>query len=115
MPIALKLAIILLFFMAVSAMAGGYGILRNPTGVFLNMTPRDLAGSPISDFFLPGLFLLVVLGFGSAVAALLLWKFRGRISWMFAVGISITLLAWLAVQVAIVGYRGFLQVLYGSA
>ncbi|MFI5098789.1 MAG: hypothetical protein ACHQT6_12520, partial [Candidatus Acidiferrales bacterium] len=89
------------------------GILRSPSGAFLKMSPHDLAGSPFSDFFIPGLFLLVLLGCGSAVAALLLWRLPGRFSWVVAVGISITLLAWLAVQLAIVGYRGFLQVLYG--
>jgi pimeloyl-ACP methyl ester carboxylesterase len=78
------------------------------------MTPRDLAGSPFSDFLIPGLFLLVALGFGSALAAFLLWKRPGRISRLFALGLSASLIAWIAVQVAVVGYRGWLQPLYAA-
>jgi hypothetical protein len=112
MPLPIRASIVLMLFLAVSAIGGGIGILRDPSGAFLTMSARDLAGSPFSDFSIPGIFLLVVLGFGSAVAALLLWKLPGRISWFFAVGISATLLVWLAVQIAIIGYRGVLQPLY---
>ena len=112
MPLPIKTSIVLLLFLAAGAIAGGYGILSDPSGGFLKMSVRDLASSPFPNFLLPGIFLLVVLGFGSAVAALLLWKLPGRVSWLFAVGISASLLAWLAVQVAILGYRGLLQPLY---
>ena len=114
MPVPIRTSVALLLFVAVSAIAGGYGILNDPSGGFLKMSTRDLAGSPFLTFLIPGLFLLVVLGFGSAAAAVLLRKIPGRVSWFFAVGISTVLLAWLAVQVAIVGYRGLLQVLYAS-
>ena len=112
MPLPITIAIVLLFLLAAGAIAGGDCILRDPRGTFLKMSPRDLEGSPFSDFLIPGLFLVIVLGFGSALAALLLWRMPGQFSWFFAAGISIALLVWLAVQVAMIGYRGFLQPLY---
>ena len=114
MPWPIKTAIALLVFLSLGAGAGGCAILADPSGAFLKMTPRDLAGSPFSDFLIPGLFLLVVLGFGSALAAFLLWKRPGRTSRLFALALSATLLAWIAVQVAVIGYRGLLQPLYGA-
>jgi hypothetical protein len=114
MPLSIKILIALLLFLAVGAIAGGSVILSDPSGAFAQMSPRDLAGSPFPNFLIPGLVLLIVLGFGSALAALLLWKLPGRISWTFAAGISTALLIWIAVQVAIIGYRGWLQPFYAS-
>ena len=80
MPVPIKTLIALLLFLAVGAIAGGSVILSDPSGAFAQMSPRDLAGSPFPDFFMPGLVLLIVLGFGSALAAFLLWKLPGRVS-----------------------------------
>jgi ABC-type multidrug transport system permease subunit len=109
MPMPVKVSIVLMLFLAANAIGGARGILSDPNGAFLNMSSRDLAGSPFSDFLIPGLVLLIVLGFGSAAAALLLWRLPGRFSWLFAVGISTSLVVWIAIQVAIIGYRGWLQ------
>ena len=114
MPLPIRILIALLLFLAVGAIAGGSVILSDPSGAFAQMSPRDLAGSPFPDFFMPGLLLLVVLGFGSAVAAFLLWKLPGRVSWFFAVCISIALVVWIAIQIAIIGYRGWLRPFYAS-
>ena len=109
MPVPVKVSIVLMLFLAVNAIGGGCVILSDPNGGFMKMSARDLANSPFSDFLIPGLFLLIVLGCGSAAAAFLLWRRPGRFTWLFAVGISITLVVWIAVQVAIIGYRGWLQ------
>jgi hypothetical protein len=104
-----RITISLLCILAVNAIGGGIAILRQPDGALFKMTPRNLAGSPFPDFFVPGLFLLVVLGFGSAATALLLWKRPGRTARLLAAGIGATLLVWLGVQIAIIGYYGFVQ------
>jgi hypothetical protein len=114
MPLPIRASIVLMLFLTVSAFSGGSVILSDPSGAFMKMSARDLAGSPFSNFLVPGLVLLGVLGFGSLIAALLLWKRPGRISWFFAIGISASLLIWLAVQVVIIGYRGLLQPFYAS-
>lgn len=112
MPLPIRITIGLLVFLSAGAVGGGAGILSDPSGGFLKMSARDLAGSPFSSFLIPGLFLLIVLGFGSGVAAFLLWRRPGRASWFAAAGISVALLIWLAVQVAVVGYRHWLQPFY---
>jgi len=80
MPLPIKTSIALMLFLAVGAIAGGYGILSDPSGAFLRMSARDLAGSPFPNFLIPGIFLLVVFGFGPVVGAFLLWRLPGRIS-----------------------------------
>jgi hypothetical protein len=58
------LLVILDAFLALTAIAGGIGLLND-----LNAPPvTDLAGSPFSDYTIPGLALLVIVG-GAAVAA----------------------------------------------
>jgi len=61
------LLVILDAFLALTAIAGGIGLLTD-----LNAPPvTDLAGSPFSDYTIPGLALLVIVG-GAAVAATLM-------------------------------------------
>ena len=42
MPLPIKTSIVLLLFLAAGAIAGGYGILSDPSGGFLKMSVRDL-------------------------------------------------------------------------
>jgi hypothetical protein len=95
---------ILLAFLALNAFGGGlYGML-GARGV-----PAEwLAGSPFRSYFLPSLFLFVVVG---GVCALAGWAvLRGRSSaGILARAAAVLLLAWIAAQVAIIGYVSWLQ------
>jgi hypothetical protein len=94
----------LLAFGAVNAFGGGYFGLSGAEGV-----PREwLEGSPFSDYFVPSLILLVVVGGSFSVAATLV--FAGlRIARLAALMAGIVVLGWLAVQLSIIGYVSWMQ------
>lgn len=55
------------FFVGIGAMAGGLGAVLNPDGP-MGMSTEVLKNGPFTDFLIPGLFLLLVLGVGNVVA-----------------------------------------------
>ncbi len=91
-------------FGALNAFAGGYYGLSGAEGV-----PREwLAGSPFSDYVVPSLVLFVVVGGALALAAIMV--FRGHpLARAIACAAAAVLLAWIVVQVAIIGYVSWMQ------
>jgi hypothetical protein len=61
-PFPVYMLLILLFFQALSAIFGGGALVLDPSGGLLQMPLELLQHSPFPNYFLPGLFLLVVLG-----------------------------------------------------
>ena len=61
-PFLVYILLILLFFLSMSAILGGGALTIDPSGTMLGMPLEMLRHSPFSDFLIPGLFLLVVLG-----------------------------------------------------
>ncbi|MES1183372.1 MAG: hypothetical protein ABUL60_06125, partial [Myxococcales bacterium] len=94
----------LLAFGACNAFGGGWYGLSGASGV-----PKAwLAHTPFQDYFVPSFVLLIVVGgaLGSAALAVLLRAAFARRAAFAAGGI---LLAWIVVQVAIIGYVSWLQ------
>lgn len=95
---------ILLLLVALNAFGGGYyGMSGAP-----NVPVEWLKGSPFSDYFVPSLFLFIVVGGASLFAAFAVFK-----NYTFARSIAliagIIILSWIAVQVAIIGYVSWMQ------
>jgi len=94
----------ILAFGALNAVAGGYYGLSGARGV-----PREwLEGTPFTNYFVPSLFLLVVVGgamLWAAVAVFGNWR-RCR---SVALGAAGLVLCWIAVQVAMIGYVSWMQ------
>lgn len=98
-------------FNALSALAGGFGLMADPSGENLQMHTYWLKGTPFSDFLIPGIILFVVNGLGNTAGfALTVQKIR------FAPGIGIifgaAMVIWIITQVVMIGYMSFLQPLY---
>jgi energy-converting hydrogenase Eha subunit B len=91
-------------FVAFWAFAGGIGLM----GGGLDLSKDWLDGTPFDDYFIPGLILFVVVG-GSTLAALLaVWR-RNRFAGPASVVVGSILLIWIIVQVALIGYRSWMQ------
>jgi hypothetical protein len=60
-------------------------------------------GSPFETYFAPGLILFCALGLGPLAAAQLAWR-RHPLAPAAALGVGVTPLIWMAVEIAIVGY-----------
>ena len=94
----------LLVFVALNAFAGGFYGMSGAEGVPIEW----LSGTPFHDYFIPSLILFVVVGGSSLVAAIAVFL-RLRFARLLALDAVVTLFAWLAVQLVIIGYVSWMQ------
>ena len=93
-----------LTFIALNAVGGGWYGMAGAKGIPLDW----LEGSPFRNFFLPSLFLLVVVAGCSGLAAVSIlrrWRSAGRI----VAVTGIILILWILVQLLIIGYVSWMQ------
>ncbi|MGB2866734.1 MAG: hypothetical protein WBC05_25610 [Sedimentisphaerales bacterium] len=120
-PFALWPLVFCLLFLSLGGLYGGIAMLTDPTGGSLQLT-ETLPLLPVSDYILPGIFLLVVMG----LAPLLLiygllarpkWRWAERLSrwsghhwaWIGTLGLGVTLAVWLIVQGLLIGFEWAIQ------
>jgi hypothetical protein len=94
----------LLVLVALNAFAGGYYGMMGAEGVPVEW----LSGTPFSDYFVPSLFLFVVVGGSCLLAAIAVLR-RRRFARPAAFAAVAILFAWLAVQLAMIGYVSWMQ------
>ena len=101
---------ILQAFIGITAIAGGIRLVSNPSGI-PDFPIEWLSNSPFTNYFIPGLVLLIVIGFGNVFAAIVAFlhkRYFGSIS-----ALSGTfLILYMTTEVWFVGLRNFLQPLY---
>jgi hypothetical protein len=98
-------------FIGLTAIAGGFGLVSDPSGTKLNIPLDWLSNSPFTNYFVPGLVLLIVNGAGNFLAGIvtfLLNRYAGNI----AVAFGIFLVLFIVIEVWFVGLRTLLQPLY---
>jgi hypothetical protein len=100
--------------LGIGALAGGLILMLAPRGEILPLPLSALAGSPFDTYFVPGLILFGVLGFGPFFAARLAWL-RHPLAPTAAFIVGAGLLVWVAVEIDIIGYSNEppLQAIYG--
>jgi hypothetical protein len=100
--------------LSIGALVGGLILILAPRGEILPLPLSALAGSPFDTYFVPGLILFAVLGFGPLVAARLAWL-RHPLAPTAAFIVGAGLLIWVAVEIVIIGYSNEppLQAIYG--
>ena len=96
----------LLVLLALNAFGGGLYALLGASGIPVEW----LRGSPFHSYFIPGLFLFVVIGGGALTAAILVFTGHKK-AFLWSVVICLIVFAWLIVQVAIIGLVSFMQLL----
>lgn len=106
---------ILIIFQGLSGLAGGIGLVIDPTGESLQIPLRWIENSPFSDYFFPGFILLVVLGLFPLVVSYGLWR-QLTWSWFGCLFVGVALIIWIGVEILIIGYQSQppLQLIYGS-
>ena len=103
--------IIMQVFNGLSALAGGFGLMGDPSGKSLQMDASMLSGSPFESFLIPGIVLFTVNGIGNATGAILSLTRYKYAAWIAAL-FGLVLMIWIISQVAWMGYMSFLQPLY---
>jgi len=104
------LAICLHLFIGIGAIAGGYAAVSNPLNP-LGAPAEMLKNGPFDNFLIPGLFLMIVLGFGNVMAGVLaLLKHKW---WEYATGaMGDTLILWIVIQCVILSTIAPLHVIF---
>jgi hypothetical protein len=107
------LLIIFEFFNGLSGLAGGFGLISDPTAASLGMELNWLEGTPFRNFLIPGIVLFVINGIGNSIAAILSIR-KTRYFEMTGIVLGVVMMTWIISQVAFIGYKNFLQPLYFS-
>lgn len=110
-PPALWILLALLLIQGFGGIAGGLSLTLKPDGSVMGMPTSILDGSPFSDFLVPGLILLLVLGVLPLVAAVGLWL-GARWAWYAAVTVGCALMIWILVEITMIPFS-WLQPAFG--
>ncbi len=120
-PLTLWPLLFLLLFLGLGGLYGGIAMLTDPTGSSLQLT-EVLPLLPVTDYTLPGLFLLIVMGLAPLVLTYGLldrpnWSWAETLSrwsghhwaWTGTLGLGVTLAIWLIVQGLLIGFKWPIQ------
>ena len=102
---------ILQAFIGVTAAAGGFGLISDPSGAKMAVSMEWLNGSPFVDYFIPGLVLLAVIGAGNVLASVTSFV-RNKFAAHLAIALGLFLALYMAVEVLFIGLRNLSQPLY---
>ena len=97
-------------FIGITAIAGGFRLVSNPNGTS-DIPIEWLNSAPFTNYFIPGLVLLIVIGFGNVLGGIfsfLIKRYAGGI----AAILGAFLILFMTIEVWFVGLRTFLQPLY---
>jgi hypothetical protein len=98
-------------FVGLGGVAGGIGLVSDPSGLNVGMSIEMLAATPFSSFLVPGLVLLAINGLGSLLGSFLTFTQRPFAA-KAAMALGIFLIAWIVIQVYWIGLVHWLQPLY---
>jgi hypothetical protein len=112
-----------MIFLAAGGLVGGIALVVDPSGAMLGLPASFLHRLPVATYLLPGWFILLVYG---VVPLIIVYRFRRRAKhvldrgrglgemrswlWVSAVLLSVVLIVWMLVQLALIGLRMPLQV-----
>jgi hypothetical protein len=102
-------SIVLEWFVALSAIAGGY-MVASTNGKGLDLTPDTLGGT-FSSFLIPGIILTVVIGGTQLIAAIAEMK-RSSKAYEATATATIAMLIWFFAELYILKRTHWLQILY---
>ncbi|MFW5800759.1 MAG: methyltransferase [Spirochaeta sp.] len=98
-----KALVILHWFVGTGAVFGGLAGVLDPTGASVGIDASILQRGPFTDFLIPGLFLLLVLGAGNIAVGIYLLRRKNHMSGLLSMGMYTVLVMWIIAQVYIMG------------
>ncbi|MFS0782570.1 hypothetical protein [Bacillus sp. 1P06AnD] len=100
---------LLLAFTGIGAVGAGFGFIADPTGESVGMRIDILPAAIFSDFLIPGIVLMIVIGFGHLTALFLLLKNN---CWFAVILAGLLLTIWIVVQIGMIGFLSMLQPIF---
>lgn len=126
MKIARNLFLLILGFLAISAIGGGIVLLLSPDGEIIGLPPSEFKNMPFDNFLIPGIILFTVLGI---IPTLLVYALISKPdfkpaeflniypdmhwSWTFSIYIAFILIGWIHIELIFLqGSVHWLQTFY---
>jgi hypothetical protein len=97
-------------FIGLTAIAGGFRLVSNPNGI-PDFPIEWLTNSPFTNYFIPGLVLLIIIGFGNILAGIVTFL-RKAYTGSIAAVLGPFLIFYMAIEIWFIGLHNFLQPLY---
>ena len=97
LPAIAHFLIVLELFLGIGALLGGGALVLAPDGHLLSMPTSMLAGTPFTDYLVPGVVLFGVIGGGALVSAAMTFL-RMPAAPLAAIAIGVVLVGWIAVE-----------------
>jgi len=107
------LAIVLLYLVGISAIIGGWGLISDPSGNAVDLPLTLLQHTPFTNFFYPGLILILAIGLGSLMVGSLA-ILKAKYYDVLIVAEGFILLGWIIIQVALIDVIYWLHFIYGG-
>ena len=98
-------------FISAGALAGGIQLIVVPDGSSMNLSTGILAGTPFTNFLIPGISLFTVIGLGNLSGAWLCLKNK-KIAGIYGLFLGMGLIIWMLVQIILIGWGSWLQPFY---
>jgi hypothetical protein len=121
-PAAARVLIVLLFFIGASALISGAMLFAAPDGHLMMWSTNDLAGTPFSNYLIPGIILFTFVGIfpvfvGYGLLKRPAWRWPDTINpakkihwaWTASWAAGVIMLIWIGVETLLLGYISFLQ------
>ncbi len=102
---------VLQVFVGIGAFISGAAMLLNTDGSLLGLTTEMLKNTPFQNYLLPGLMLLAVNGICNIIASAFSFT-NHQYAGFLGLVLGTTLLAWMGVQVYMVGFNHIFQPLF---
>jgi hypothetical protein len=106
------LAVVLELFTALGAIPVGLMLIADPTGAGIGFPPGWIEATPFGSYLVPGIYLLVMNGFGMLVAAALTVMRHRAAPWATAI-LGTGLAIWILVQLVVMPEVSGLQAVFG--
>ena len=106
-----SISIILLSFLAFTALSGGWLLIADPSGGIMDMPVSEMRFSPFKDYLIPGIILFSVLGCGSLVL-LSFVVFNKTNSNLLLILAGIVVNGWIIVQMIMLAQINWLQFVF---
>src|SRR5210317_1902855 len=97
-------------FIGITAIAGGFRLVSNPNGT-PDIPIEWLNSAPFTNYLIPGLVLLIVIGFGNVLGGIFSFLSK-RYAGGIAAILGTFLILFMTIEVWCIGLRTFLQPLY---
>ena len=98
----------LLLFVGIAAVAGGLGVILDPSGESLGVSVDLLINSPFKNFLIPGIVLFTIIGLTNLLVSFLTFK-QHLLSGGATIVLGFIMIIWIVLQVYWIGWLTSLQ------